>query len=353
MAWGKAQSEKLAGGYTKAVEELRQAKNLFELYAQHRTRRKSPAEQKADVRRSAMWLQILGDKMDLSKLSPEDWEGFLRRRTSGEIDANGKEVDDVEKRRRVRPATAGADAAFLKGVCHFGSIWRVDGRYILDSNPCRGFEIPGEPNPRRPVVSVDRYLAVRAVAHSVTMCVGFGENARDEQSYTPQLLDFAWHTGRRISAILALRYSDLRLDEGQFGKIHWDSANDKCGKEWLAPINEDLRATINEIRADRQLKGSQFLFPHPNDAMRPLLKDMANDWLIRAEKLAGVAKMDGSLWHAYRRGWATLRKRLPDVDVARAGGWSDLSSLKTCYQHADDDTMLEVVSVSSLRTSTA
>ena len=185
------------------------------------------------------------------------------------------------------------------------------------------------------------------------MRAGFGENARDEQSYTPQLLDFAWHTGRRISAILALRYSDLRLDDGPFGKIHWDSANDKCGKEWLAPINEDLRATINEIRADRQLKGSPFLFPHPNDPMRPLSKDMANDWLIRAEKLAGVSKMDGSLWHAYRRGWATLRKRLPDVDVARAGGWSDLSSLKTCYQHADDDTMLEVVSVSSLRRSTA
>ena len=146
IRWGKAQSEKLAGGYSKAVEELRQAKNLFELYAQHGTQRKSPAEQNADARRSAMWLEILGDKMDLSTLSPEDWEGFLRRRTSGEIDANGKDVE-VEKRRKVRPATAGADAAFLKGVCHFGSIWRVDARYILDSNPCRGFEIPGGAKP--------------------------------------------------------------------------------------------------------------------------------------------------------------------------------------------------------------
>lgn len=71
---------------------------------------------------------------------------------------------------------------------------------------------------------------------------------------------------------------------------------------------------------------------------------MASAWLIEAEKLAGVPKHDGSLWHAYRRKWATERKHLPDVDVAAAGGWSDLSSLKTCYQHADQETMLKVVS---------
>ena len=35
---------------------------------------------------------------------------------------------------------------------------------------------------------------------------------------------------------------------------------------------------------------------------------------------------------------------MPDVDVAAAGGWSDLSSLKTCYQQADEATMYAVVS---------
>ncbi len=40
---------------------------------------------------------------------------------------------------------------------------------------------------------------------------------------------------------------------------------------------------------------------------------------------------------------ATERKHLPDVDVAAAGGWTETSSLKRCYQQADEATMLEVV----------
>ncbi len=53
--------------------------------------------------------------------------------------------------------------------------------------------------------------------------------------------------------------------------------------------------------------------------------------------------MDGSLWHAYRRLWASARKDLPDVDVAQAGGWASLEALKRAYQQPDDATMLRVV----------
>ena len=62
-----------------------------------------------------------------------------------------------------------------------------------------------------------------------------------------------------------------------------------------------------------------------------------------AEVLAGVEPMDGSLWHAYRRKWATERKGMSDVDVAEAGGWSDTQALKKCYQQPDDETILSVV----------
>jgi hypothetical protein len=65
--------------------------------------------------------------------------------------------------------------------------------------------------------------------------------------------------------------------------------------------------------------------------------------LERAETLAEVPKQQGSLWHAYRRKWATERKHLPDRDVAAAGGWSDLASLKTAYQQMDRATLYRVV----------
>lgn len=67
---------------------------------------------------------------------------------------------------------------------------------------------------------------------------------------------------------------------------------------------------------------------------------LASKWLRQAEELAGLETQKGSLWHAYRRKWATERKHLPDVDMAAAGGWREPTSLKKTYQHADSVTML-------------
>jgi hypothetical protein len=62
-----------------------------------------------------------------------------------------------------------------------------------------------------------------------------------------------------------------------------------------------------------------------------------------AEVLAELPKQDGSLWHAFRRGWATSRKHLPDVDVAAAGGWKSTETLRRCYQQPDEASVLRVV----------
>ncbi|HIF23482.1 MAG TPA: hypothetical protein EYQ27_16615 [Gemmatimonadetes bacterium] len=59
--------------------------------------------------------------------------------------------------------------------------------------------------------------------------------------------------------------------------------------------------------------------------------------------MAKLEPQKGSLWHAYRRKWATERKHHPDVDVAEAGGWKTIETLKTAYQQADPETMLRVV----------
>jgi hypothetical protein len=77
---------------------------------------------------------------------------------------------------------------------------------------------------------------------------------------------------------------------------------------------------------------------------RPVSKDLAREWLRRAEVAAKVEPHKGSAWHAYRRKWATERKHLPDKDVAAAGGWKDLTSLREAYQQVDDATLYRVVS---------
>ncbi len=109
------------------------------------------------------------------------------------------------------------------------------------------------------------------------------------------------------------------------------------------PIAPGVRAAIDRILRDRPGIGDAPLFPKPVDSTKPITRHLADLWLRKAEKLAGLEPQRGSLWHAYRRKWATERKHLPDVDVAAAGGWANTVSLKTAYQQADDETILAVV----------
>lgn len=135
----------------------------------------------------------------------------------------------------------------------------------------------------------------------------------------------------------------LHLDAPPFGAISWRAEADKTRRASTVPVSRQVRAALDRILAERPGLGAAYLFPSPSDRSRPISRHLAAAWLERAERFAGVAKQLGGLWHPYRRKWATERKHLPDVDVAAAGGWAELTSLKTAYQQADDATMLRVV----------
>jgi hypothetical protein len=89
---------------------------------------------------------------------------------------------------------------------------------------------------------------------------------------------------------------------------------------------------------------SGLMFPSHSDPARAVSRDSFGHWLAEAKGKTNLPKLDGSLWHAYRRAWATTRKHLPVVDVAAAGRWSDVTTLLKCYQHADYDALLDVMS---------
>jgi integrase len=214
----------------------------------------------------------------------------------------------------------------------------------MRENPMRGYEIAREKNPKRPVVTQDHFEAVRAVSDGVQMEIRRDGRRFKVRSYLSEILDLANGTGRRISAVLSLQFADLKLSEGPLGSIEWREDTDKAGKAWLTPISRQVRKAIDRVLAERPGVGTAYLFPSPRNPRRPVSKDLASTWLRNAQKLAGVRSLDGSLWHAYRRKWATERKHLPDTDVAAAGGWSDLISLKTAYQQVDAATLYRVVS---------
>ena len=143
--------------------------DIVQRVAVHRTPRKSSGEQQADERRTDMWTRFLGTNRDPYTISLERWESFIDRRRTGELDARGKSVAENE-RRSVRDRCVEADLVWLKRIFSWAVRWRTpQGPYLMRENPVRGYEIPGEKNPRRPVATTDRYEAIRAVSDQVLM----------------------------------------------------------------------------------------------------------------------------------------------------------------------------------------
>jgi hypothetical protein len=318
---------------------------VFASYQQHRTPRKSATEQQADERRVEMWTRVLRN-IDPHNVSLAQWEGFIDARQSGAIDARGNPVPEKDRTAvRVRPVEA--DCLWLRWVFNWAAKWRLaDGRYLMRENPIRGFETPTEKNPLRPVATQDRYEAVRKVSDQVRMEAPGSKKAKLQRSYLSELLDIANGTGRRLSAVCELRYDALRLERTKtapHGAIRWPEDTDKEEREWCAPISPSVRAAIDRILRERPGIGAAPLFPSPDNPAEPISRHLAHRWMVKAEKLAGLAPLKGSKWHAYRRKWGTERKHLSPIDAAAAGGWKSVAALQRSYQQADEATMLEVV----------
>lgn len=340
------QAAKLRAGRSELAGGKTTLSALFAAYLTHRTPRKTEGEQEQDRRRAKMWTRYLGGHKDPHLITLGEWERFIDLRSTGTLRPDGTLAPERD-RHPVRIRTVEADLKWLRWVLNWGTRWRdSNGRYLLRENAVRGYEIPTEKNPLRPVASDDRFEALRAVSDRVLMELRWGGRPVRQRSYLSEILDLAHDTGRRITAICSLRYEDLRLTPtptGPHGAIRWPGEFDKEGREWSAPISPRVRAALERVLQERPGIGAAYLFPCPTDPSRPVQYERVRTWLRQAEVLAKLPKQRGASWHAYRRAWATARKHLPAADVAAAGGWKSTATLQRCYQQPDEGTMLSVV----------
>lgn len=319
---------------------------LFALYTRHETPKKSAWQREADARKVRLWARWLGGTKDPHHIMRREWEGFISARGTGAVGGNGNAVP-AKDRKPVGTRVVEIDLVWLKAVLNWAISWAEQpGHRVLRENPVRGFTIPREENPRRPVASDDRYEATRAISDQITMRIRAGGKQLVQRSYLSEILDIANGTARRISAICQLRYEDLQLTStpsAPHGAIRWPGTTDKEGRAWAPPITPPVRAALERVLRERPGIGAAYLFPPPVDPTCPIEYGLASEWLRRAERLAGLPKLKGGVWHPYRRRWATVRKHLPLTDVAAAGGWKSTQTLLKCYQQPDKATMLEVV----------
>lgn len=321
------------------------------LFQQHRLPLLS-AERQMDVQRHARYvLAHFGRDFRLDDLSQSHVDAFVAARQSGAA------MGWVERRPKggpkpVRAGTIRNTVLWLSSLCRWARSHRVNGRRLMVANPFDGIAVPQERNPKRPVANVDRYT--KTLEHTETA---------DPTGRLTCLLTLARETGRRINALCQLRASDVHLspeavrralaaqgdDEARArhmpnGAIRFRAEHDKLGFDDLAPISRATRAALDAYLRRYLVVGEAPLFPY--SAQRPnvpMTVRQASHRLAHAEELAELPKLDRGLWHAYRRAYASERKHLPDVDVARSAGWRDVGTMKRSYQQSDPATLLRAI----------
>jgi hypothetical protein len=360
------QGKELAGRLLTSQEATATGRiTLSELFAQYEAEvsaHKKGSPPREDQRRIELWTQVLGANSDPEKITKGQITRFERLRRQGRIEL-------PERRLAANPSatTIGADIIFLASVLN----WAVE-ENLLPKNPIRGYDRPKTPKPKRPVATYDRYVRTRAKAEQV-----------DGQRLFGPFLDLVEVLGWRVSAICQLWASDIdrwTSATAPHGRIRKRGEVDKEGVEMWVPMSEDARRAVDQVQERNPAIGDTPLFPAPvgGTGRRPKgwTRWHARDLHERAQRAAGYGyscpKCKADLgnerrecpngkcghvdrpprdpakkllgFHAYRRKWATERKHLPAKDVAEAGSWLDTRSLEECYQQADDETLLQVVS---------
>jgi integrase len=315
---------------------------LIDLYTHHELPAKKPRTAKWLQQYLELWGTFVGRHTPAKDLGAREWEAFKRQRRSGAIDGHGKPVE-AEKRKPMSPGTVNLGLDTLNILCNWATRWRVDGHPLLERSPVWRLPYMDDANPRRTVWTWDRFTKVLEAAEHVTMQVDWHGRRERHPSYLADILIIAEGTGRRIGAVRQLRYQDLRLSEGPHGKVQWPADTDKTGKAWLTPIAPDVRARFLKVLRDRPGLGSAPLFPSPRNPIVPVSEKGVTVWLRKSLERAGLPRLPHDAFHGLRRKWATERKHLPDVDVAMAGGWRSVNTMKRSYQQADEAGILQAV----------
>jgi len=294
----------------------------------------APSSHADAAARARVLLAHFGEDFDVRTLAPDDVKAFTARRLAGGI--------VTEEGRTLGPTRARspqADLMLFRAMCRWAQTVRTAmGKRWLPDNPLLGVRLPSERNPRRALAEYGRLEKTReAIAKLV------GQERVPSRRRAWRMLDCALvtaeGTGRRKSAILKLDWKDVDLSRRV---IRWCAENDKAGTEWRVPITEALARELSEYRQAMDA-GSGPVFPSWRDASRPVHVTALDHLLLLAEQTAGLPKLPGTLWHCWRRSWATERKAHAIRDVMHAGGWRTPAVLVEVYQAADSESVRAVV----------
>lgn len=338
----RTEAQHLAEEFVRAQFELEQPSSepltlgaLWTQYQQEAAGYKENTERtRADKRAAVSRLsQLFGANKRIDLLTTNDTDRYALVRGSG------KGWPDSTTTPPVRANAVRSDLATLRTMILWATKQRrPDGTWLLSENPLRGLKLPREENPNRPVATFDRFLAIREAIR------GLEESApqargRERWVRLELALVLAEATGARVGAIRGLRWADIDF-EGP--SITFQMEFDKRGRTRVVPVPKELADELHGFRVRLGAVGDGWLFPCESEDV-PWPREIFDQQLRIAERKAGVPHMPRGLWHTYRRKWATERGDLPLKALMAAGGWKDMGTLVTCYQHPTDEALLKVM----------
>ncbi len=289
--------------------------------------------------RARVLLGYFGDDFQVADLSRDRQRAYERTRLAGGIVV--VKGDDTLRTPKTRARSAEADVALLHTMLQWATTVRLpSGQFLLDRNPLAGVKRIREKNKKQPVATWERYEATVAAMQRLR-----ADSDSDDERLRWVRMEFALfiaeRTGKRLGSIRQLRWEDFGFERHI---VYWRAEADKKGYKWEVPMPADFFEAVKAFRREIGAVAG-FVFAAPNAADGIMDRHLFDKWLSVAEKKAKLQKLDGSLWHAYRRKWAIERKHLPLKDVAAAGGWKDVSTLLEVYQQSDEESVLAVTSV--------
>ncbi|MGI9077109.1 MAG: tyrosine-type recombinase/integrase [Gemmatimonadaceae bacterium] len=288
--------------------------------------------------RAKLLMAHFGKDLPVAELTADRQRQYEQRRQRG-----GIVLPDGSVTRPVRARSVEADVVVLHAMLRWATTVRgVGAGYLLDRNPLQGVRRVREKNKKQPVATWERYVATR---EAMRLAASEARNAAEKLRWTRMefALFLAEATGRRLGAIRQLRWEDFRFTSNT---VIWRAEADKKGYQSEVPMPADFMEGARRFqKLLGAIAGSVFsAVARSRDGFMD--RHQFDRWLVEAERRAGLPKLDGSTWHAYRRKWVTERKHLPVKDVAAAGGWKEVSTVLDVYQHADQASVLAAMSES-------
>lgn len=288
--------------------------------------------------RARTLLAFFGDSFDVSRLTPDDIQAYVAARRAGGIRVGDSVTAPCGDR------TLEADVGFFcRGLMKPPSGFAASHRFPPCHTVVAHLSICWSTT-RRPVATRERYEATRkAIQQRVAAAKQALEQTRWLRLELALLL--AYSTGRRLGSIRHLQWADFDWVEHT---IRWRPEYDKKQKETVVPYPPEL---FHDVRRIQRAIGAlhRWCFAAEKDPSHPMDRHLFDHWLSQAEKDAGLPKLQGGLWHPYRRAWATSRMSYPIKAVSVAGGWTDAETLLRCYQHPDRDSLLQVTALGGER----